>query len=328
MAFLKLFSVLLELFLTFLYFAALTEQQIVRDLANGISYANFVKYDKTRLDTEQLASVTAKSSTECGGKCLLNKNCFSVNYGGIGGHECQLLAADKFDSSDKMTDDENFQHFSVASSCDKQPCLNGGKCLPIYEQNSHLCDEGQTLPSSDGNGIWTAFWWYNIDTTWPSAILTASVAFPLDAIEDSTEMLAIDSEGTEYKWSFDSGNSVAHAAWRAFHDHQIMLYGEVLRQSPAWNPEVLNGTAPERDQDSFMYREQNGVRSVMMDNDSCDCYTTLSLGHGMCYETHREDYSPANQFGVDTLYEAACVYGVENAPRSSVGLTLYFRAKP
>ncbi len=116
MAFLKLFSVLLELFLTFLYFAALTEQQIVRDLANGISYANFAKHDKSRLDTEQLASVTAKSSTECGGKCLLSETCLSVNYGGVGGHECQLLAADKFDSSEKMTVDENFQHFSVAVS--------------------------------------------------------------------------------------------------------------------------------------------------------------------------------------------------------------------
>ncbi len=116
MVLLKPFLFLLVIFVTFLFYAALTEQQIVRDFANGISYADFVKHDKSRLDTEQLASVTARSSTECGGECLLSETCFSVNYGGIGGHECQLLAANKFDSSEKMTVDENFQHFSVTVS--------------------------------------------------------------------------------------------------------------------------------------------------------------------------------------------------------------------
>ncbi|XP_078372979.1 uncharacterized protein LOC144656606 [Oculina patagonica] len=352
MALLKPFPVLVT-FLTFLLYAALTEQQIVRDFANGISSANFVKHDKSRLDTEKLASVTAKLSTECGGKCLLSETCSSVNYGGIGGHECQLLAANKFDSSEKMTVDKNFQHFSVVSPCDKKPCLNGGKCLPIYEQDSYRCqcprqinvqkscEDGRTLPSPDGN--WTAFWWYDIDTTWPSGendVLAYNFShcrssdpycferLPSDAIEDSTELLAIDSERTEYKWSFDSGNPVAHAAWRAFHDHQIIPYWEVKDATPAWNPEVLNGAGPRRGQDSFMYREQNGVRSVMLDDDNCDCYTTLSLGHGMCTQTHRGNLSPADQFGVDTLYEASCVFGVQNGPRPGVGLTLYFRTKP
>ena len=142
-------------------------------------------------------------------------------------------------------------------------------------------------------------------------------------------MLAIDSEVTEYKWSFDPGNSVAHAAWRAFHDHEDIPYNEVRKESTGWNPEVLKGIAPVRDQVSFMYREQNGVRSVMMDDDNCDCHTTLSLGHGMCGGAHRAEFSPANQYGVDTLYEEdPCVFGVENGPRSSVGLTLYFRTKP
>ena len=116
MALLKPFLILLVIFLTFLSYATLTDQQIVRDLANGISYANFVKHDKRRLNTEQLASLAAQSSTECGGKCLLNKACFSMNYGRNEKHECQLLAANKFDSSGKMTVDEDFQHFSVAVS--------------------------------------------------------------------------------------------------------------------------------------------------------------------------------------------------------------------
>lgn len=29
--------------------------------------------------------------------------------------------------------------FLSQSPCDKEPCLNGGKCLPIYEQNSYRC---------------------------------------------------------------------------------------------------------------------------------------------------------------------------------------------
>ena len=116
MALLKPFLILLVIFLSFLLYATLTDQQIVRDLANGISYANFVKHDKRRLNTEQLASFTAQSSTECEGKCLLNKTCFSVNYGGIEGHECQLLAANKFESDEELKIDENFQHFSVAVS--------------------------------------------------------------------------------------------------------------------------------------------------------------------------------------------------------------------
>ncbi|XP_078372982.1 uncharacterized protein LOC144656609 [Oculina patagonica] len=237
-----------------------------------------------------------------------------------------------------MMPEEHFQHFSVASPCDKEPCLNGGKCLPIYEQNSYLCDTGRTHPSFDGNGIWTAFWWYDINTTWPSGendVLAYNFShcrssdpycfgrLPLDAIEDSTELLAIDSEGTKYKWSFDSGNSVAHAAWRAFHDHQIIPKGEVEHATPAWNPEVLSGTPPERDQDSFMYREEEGVKSVLLDDDSCDCLSSLSFGHALCGLTHSTSYGPTGQYGVDALYDSGC-----NVPRAGVGLTLYFRAKP
>ena len=116
MAPLRPFFVFLIILLHFLLYATLTEQKIVRDLAGGISYVNFVKHDKSRLDTEQLTSQTAHSFIDCGGKCVLNENCFSVNYGGVGGQECQLLAANKFESSTKMTSDENFQHFSVAVS--------------------------------------------------------------------------------------------------------------------------------------------------------------------------------------------------------------------
>lgn len=135
-------------------------------------------------------------------------------------------------------------------------------------------------------------------------------------------MLAIDTEGNEYLWQFRSDNQVAHAAWLAFHDHVTTKAGGVKNSQDGWNPKVLKGKSPKTKQDSFMYREQNGVKSILMDDDNCDCYTTLNIGHGMCNAGHDTSYGPANQFGVDALYDPYC-----NVPRSQVGLTLYFRVK-
>ena len=114
MALLK--SAFLAIILAFLFFATLTEQQIVRDLANGLSYANFGKQERFRLNAGQLENTTAQSSSQCCAKCLPNKSCFSVNYGGIARNECQLLSANKFQSSDQMMIDKTFEHFSVVVS--------------------------------------------------------------------------------------------------------------------------------------------------------------------------------------------------------------------
>ena len=146
---------------------------------------------------------------------------------------------------------------------------------------------------------------------------------PSDAIEASTEMLAIDSEGNEYFWSFGADTPVAHAAWRAFHDHEVIPDGDVLDVSTGWNPVVLKGNMPERSQDSFMYREEEGVKSVLLDDDNCDCYSSLSVGHALCLSGHDTYYGPTGQYGVDGLYDSHC-----HVPRQSVGLILYFRAMP
>ena len=53
MALLKPLMTFLAILLTFLFFATLTEQQIVRDIANGLSYANFGKHEKFRLNAGQ-----------------------------------------------------------------------------------------------------------------------------------------------------------------------------------------------------------------------------------------------------------------------------------
>ena len=192
---------------------------------------------------------------------------------------------------------------------------------------------GRILPSAHGD--WIAFWWYDVGTTWPSDekdVLAYDFGYceprdpycfgrlPADAKADHTEMLAVDSEGTTYKWSFSSNNLAASAAWRAFHDHQEVDHGESVGSIPAWNPEVLNGREPRNDQRAFMYREENGVKSVLLADNNCDCLSTLSLGHGMCNNGSRS--ASVNSFGVDTLYEPSC-----QSPRSGIGLTLYVRRK-
>lgn len=186
-------------------------------------------------------------------------------------------------------------------------------------------------------GNWIAFWWWTAHAIWPvketdvleypygSCNSYSEYCFgrlPSWANEDLTEMLAIDTAGNQYVWKFSSSNAVAHAAWLAFHDHIITPAGRVVRSSDEWQPEVLKGTPPIKKQTSFMYRKQNGVKSILMDDDNCDCLTTLNIGHGMCNGDHSTSYGPANQFGVDALYDPYC-----NVPRPEVGLTLYFRVK-
>ena len=80
------------------------------------------------------------------------------------------------------------------------------------------------------------------------------------------------------------------------------------------------GPTPNSAQDSFMYRVQNGVKSVMLDDDNCDGNTTISMGHGMCGDTFLTSCGPFGRFGVDTLYDSFC-----QTPDPKHGLALYFR---
>lgn len=206
--------------------------------------------------------------------------------------------------------------------------------LALYYCMSEKVVHPMTLCTHGGD--WVAFWWWTADATWPADekdVLAYPYGYcssyseycfgrlPSWTREDSTEMLAIDSQGNEYLWKFNSHNAVAHAAWLAFHDHVTTPAGKVVNSQDGWDPVILKGTKPKAKQDSFMYRKQNGVKSILLDDDNCDCLTTLNIGHGMCLAGHSTSYGPANQFGVDALYDSNC-----NVPRPEVGLTLYFRA--
>ena len=100
-------------------------------------------------------------------------------------------------------------------------------------------------------------------------------------------------------------------------DHQEVDPGESVGSIPARNPEVLNGSEPKYDQRAFKYREENGVKSVLLDDDNCDCQSILSL---VCHYGSRS--ASVNCFGVDTLHDPSC-----QSPRSGIGLTLYVRRK-
>ena len=182
--------------------------------------------------------------------------------------------------------------------------------------------------------LWHRFWWWTPAKQWPTGAndvlknaygtCKSSNPFcfqrlPSWAEEDSTELLAIDSEGTVYQWKFDSKNPTAHAVWQALHDHQETSRGQIVNNK-AWDPVILEGKKPKSSQDSFMYRDQNGVKSLLLDDDNCDCLSTLSMGHGMCGSGHKTKFSKSKVFGVDKLFDAGC-----RGPSPTYGLSLYFR---
>ena len=163
----------------------------------------------------------------------------------------------------------------------------------------------------------TAFWWWPKEGQWPSYVKDALEKpfgkcketdvycfgrLPSATKEDRTKLLAIDTEGNVYIWKFSSGNPTAHAAWKAFHDHVETPYRKITNNR-VWNPKVLKGTMPKVNQDSFMYRSQYGVKSILLDDDNCDCYSSLSIGHGMCGSGFSTSFGPKNRFGVDALYD-------------------------
>lgn len=68
-----------------------------------------------------------------------------------------------------------------------------------------------------------------------------------------------------------------------FYAHSVVVFfSSQIQNNKPWNPDTIEGTKPKQNQDSFMYRDQNGVKSLLLDDDNCDCLSSLSLGHGLC----------------------------------------------
>ena len=135
MALSKPFPSIVKVLVVCCFTIPLSQQKIVRDFVKGVSYGNFAETDNERLNTNILQSLSVRNLTQCEGKCLINGNCFSGNFGKNknqhGEHDCQLLADNKFTSAQLMTVDNSFQHFSVAVST---ILFQGSK---IYDSGRH-----------------------------------------------------------------------------------------------------------------------------------------------------------------------------------------------
>jgi len=203
--------------------------------------------------------------------------------------------------------------------------------VDILYQNLKALTEARLCPKSLGSDYkvlqkfghrWRRFWWWSGQETWPkneTDVLGTPFGdcrgdstycfgrLPRNLEEDQTSLLAIDGKGNIYRWDFDHSIPAAHAAWKAFRDHRMTLHNEVRNSKRAWDPEVLQGKRGKNvAQDSFMYRKQFGVKSLLLDDDNCDCISTLSMGSGMCRGGHNTNYGPAHVFGVDTLDDPSC----------------------
>ena len=133
-------------------------------------------------------------------------------------------------------------------------------------------------------------------------------------------------KGNVFEWSFDTSNPVSNAFFDAIHDHVESPLGAVKDNKP-WNPnKIWAGSLSDKflNQDSFAYTEQNGIRSLLLDDDNCDCLSTISLGSGMCGGGgggggSSTTYVPPKIFGIDNLDDPLC-----DTPKPSNSLSLYY----
>ena len=80
-------------------------------------HANFVKHPRTFLDVSPIAIKRVHDALYCAFNCLRKGRCFSFNVAVFpdadGKYECQLLATDKYDSSDNLKSTKQFNHHSI-----------------------------------------------------------------------------------------------------------------------------------------------------------------------------------------------------------------------
>ena len=92
----------------------------------GVSFAKFVKASSVKLDVIKLASQKVSKLGECTFECSNNKDCYSVNFGGILGrkYSCELLGTDRFRESSKLVANEDFDHYFIKVNKYFFPFLN------------------------------------------------------------------------------------------------------------------------------------------------------------------------------------------------------------
>ena len=100
-------------------------------------HANFVKHPHTFLDVSPIAIKRVHDALYCAFNCLRKGRCFSFNVAVFpdadGKYECQLLATDKYNSSDNLTSTKEFNHHSILVTNDTFDyiCLATPNCFQV-----------------------------------------------------------------------------------------------------------------------------------------------------------------------------------------------------
>ena len=192
-----------------------------------------------------------------------------------------------------------------------------------------------TIQTSSKTGGWEKFWWFKPMDSWPAGendvfgktygdcadstnIDYCFQRLSSDLEEATTELRAVEKNSAgqitaSLKWTFNPNNKVAHAAWNAM-KHGLATEAGSVKNQQDWKPTIetrdFDGrsnylSTPNGVFDSFMYRVQNGVKSLLFGADNCECKTTLSLGKSMCNSGCDEsNYCSASGYGVDTLLDS------------------------
>ena len=95
--------------------AAQQQENLYRGLEH--EHANFVEHLHTILNVSAIILHKVSDALSCAFNCLENARCISYNVAVFpdadGKYECQLLATDKYNSSDNLTSTKEFNHYSV-----------------------------------------------------------------------------------------------------------------------------------------------------------------------------------------------------------------------
>ena len=112
----------------------------------GISYANFVRDPFHYLNATKICSSLVHvdaCNVDCGAACLSDPSCVSFNVAArpdIHGHlPCEILATDKYNSSDQFQQNQEFHHYSIYVSFfsaiiwrDFSPPLSEDRCFRVH----------------------------------------------------------------------------------------------------------------------------------------------------------------------------------------------------
>ena len=93
----------------------------MRNTGQGLSYANFVRDPFHYLNATKVGSSLVHKASACNLACVDNPSCVSFNVAAqpdiYGYLLCELLATDKYNSSDQFKENPGFHYYNLYVSC-------------------------------------------------------------------------------------------------------------------------------------------------------------------------------------------------------------------